>query len=246
MLGNIRNVLLITTPEDIPRFKNLLGDGSQWGMNIEFTIQPKPEGLAQAFIIGKNFINSDPSVLVLGDNIFYGHDLVKKLHKANSEIIGASIFAYRVNHPKFYGVVEFDQNQKVINIEEKPNNPKTNYAITGLYYYDNQVCEIAKDIKPSQRGELEITDINRIYLEQNQLNVEVMGRGYTWLDTGSHDSLLEASSFVSTIQKRQGLQIACPEEIAYKNKWINEEQLEKLAIPLKNSGYGHYLLNLIK
>ena len=246
MLGNVRDVLLISTPHDLPRFENLLGDGSRWGMNIQYAIQSKPEGLAQAFIIGKEFIDNDPSVLVLGDNIFYGHELVKKLIKADSEIIGASIFAYRVKEPQLYGVVEFDSNKKVINIEEKPDYPKSNYAITGLYYYDNLVCDIVKDIKPSFRGELEITDVNNKYLEKSQLKVEVMGRGYTWLDTGSHDSLLEASNFVATMQKRQGLQIACPEEISFGKKWINDEQLERLASPLKNSGYGQYLLNLIK
>jgi glucose-1-phosphate thymidylyltransferase len=246
MLTGIRDVLLISTPQDTPRFSELLGDGSRWGMNIQYAVQPSPDGLAQAFIIGRNFVSNNLSALVLGDNIFYGHDLVKQLHSANERTNGASVFAYHVHDPERYGVVEFDTKQSAISIEEKPSTPKSKYAVTGLYFYDKQVCDIAASIKPSARGELEITDINRRYLEQGQLNVEIMGRGYAWLDTGTHDSLLEASSFIATLQKRQGLQVACPEEIAFRQGWINAEQLMKLAHPLKKNSYGQYLLNLLK
>ena len=246
MLSGIRNVLLISTPQDTPRFAELLGDGSQWGMNIEYAVQPSPDGLAQAFVIGKDFVANQPSALVLGDNIFYGHDLVKQLHSADARTTGASVFAYHVHDPERYGVVEFDAQQRAISIDEKPKQPKSNYAVTGLYFYDNQVCDIAASIKPSARGELEITDVNRHYLEHGQLDVEIMGRGFAWLDTGTHDSLLEAASFIATLQKRQGLQVACPEEIAYHQGWISGEQLHALADPLKKNGYGQYLLNLLK
>ncbi len=246
MLAGIRDVLLISTPQDTPRFEELLGDGACWGMNIHYAVQPSPDGLAQAFIIGKEFVGNRPSALVLGDNIFYGHDLVKLLANANDRKSGASVFAYHVTDPERYGVVDFDDEQHAISIEEKPKEPKSNYAVTGLYFYDQQVCDIAADIKPSARGELEITDVNKRYLEQAQLNVEIMGRGYAWLDTGTHDSLLEAASFIATLQKRQGLQVACPEEIAFRQGWINAEQLLRLADPLKKNGYGQYLLNLLK
>ncbi len=246
MLAGIRDVLLISTPQDTPRFQDLLGDGARWGMNIQYAVQPSPDGLAQAFIIGKEFVGNRPSALVLGDNIFYGHDLVKLLGNANERDSGASVFAYHVTDPERYGVVDFDDEQRAISIEEKPKQPKSNYAVTGLYFYDQQVCEIAADIKPSARGELEITDVNKRYLEQAQLNVEIMGRGYAWLDTGTHDSLLEAASFIATLQKRQGLQVACPEEIAFRQGWVNAEQLLRLADPLKKNGYGQYLLNLLK
>ena len=246
MLSGIRDVLLISTPQDTPRFAELLGDGSRWGMNVQYAAQPSPDGLAQAFIIGRNFVDNQPSALVLGDNIFYGHDLVKQLHSANDRTSGASVFAYHVHDPERYGVVAFDAQQRAISIEEKPAQPKSNYAVTGLYFYDQQACDIAADIKPSARGELEITDVNRRYLEQGQLNVEIMGRGYAWLDTGTHDSLLEAASFIATLQKRQGLQVACPEEIALRQGWINAEQLAALADPLKKNGYGQYLLSLLK
>jgi glucose-1-phosphate thymidylyltransferase len=246
MLSGIRDVLLISTPHDTPRFAELLGDGSQWGMNIQYAVQPSPDGLAQAFIIGRDFIGNDPSALVLGDNIFYGHDLVKQLHSANERTDGATVFAYHVHDPERYGVVEFDSRQRAISIEEKPKTPKSNYAVTGLYFYDNNVCGIAGDIKPSARGELEITDVNQCYLENGKLDVEIMGRGFAWLDTGTHDSLLEAASFIATLQKRQGLQVACPEEIAYRSGWISAANLEKLATLLTKSGYGHYLLNLLK
>jgi glucose-1-phosphate thymidylyltransferase len=246
MLAGMRDVLLISTPQDTPRFSELLGDGSQWGMNIQYAVQPSPDGLAQAFIIGKDFVGNDPSALVLGDNIYYGHDLVKLLASANERDAGASVFAYHVHDPERYGVVEFDGAFKALSIEEKPKQPKSNYAVTGLYFYDQQVCDIAADIKPSHRGELEITDVNKRYLEQGQLNVEIMGRGFAWLDTGTHDSLLEAASFIATLQKRQGLQVACPEEIAFRQGWIHAEQLAALADPLKKNGYGQYLLNLLK
>jgi glucose-1-phosphate thymidylyltransferase len=246
MLSGIRDVLLISTPQDTPRFAELLGDGARWGMNIQYAVQPSPDGLAQAFIIGRDFVGNDPSALVLGDNIFYGHDLVKQLHSANERTVGASVFAYHVHDPERYGVVAFDAQQRAISIEEKPKAPQSNYAVTGLYFYDQQVCDIVADIKPSARGELEITDVNRRYLEQGQLNVEIMGRGFAWLDTGTHDSLLEAASFIATLQKRQGLQVACPEEIAFRQGWINAEQLAALADSLKKNGYGQYLLSLLK
>lgn len=246
MLSGMRDVLLISTPQDTPRFADLLGDGSQWGMNIQYAVQPSPDGLAQAFIIGKDFVGNHPSALVLGDNIFYGHDLVKQLHNADARTQGASVFAYHVHDPERYGVVEFDQEFRALSIEEKPQHPKSNYAVTGLYFYDQQVCDIAADIKPSARGELEITDVNKRYLELGQLNVEIMGRGYAWLDTGTHDSLLEAASFIATLQKRQGLQVACPEEIAFRQGWIDAAKLQQLADPLKKNGYGQYLLSLLK
>jgi len=245
MLAGIREVLVISTPQDTPRFAELLGDGSQWGMNISYAVQPSPDGLAQAFIIGRDFVNGQPSALVLGDNIFYGHDLSKQLANADARQTGASVFAYHVTDPERYGVVAFDAHKRAISIEEKPKAPKSNYAVTGLYFYDNQVCDVASNIKPSHRGELEITDVNRVYLEQNQLDVEIMGRGYAWLDTGTHDSLLEAASFIATLQKRQGLQVACPEEIAFAQKWIDAAQIQKLAAPLAKNGYGQYLLGLL-
>jgi glucose-1-phosphate thymidylyltransferase len=246
MLSGIRDVLLISTPHDTPRFAELLGDGGQWGMNIQYAVQPSPDGLAQAFIIGRDFIGNDPSALVLGDNIFYGHDLVKQLHNADARTDGATVFAYHVHDPERYGVVEFDASQRALSIEEKPRVPKSHYAVTGLYFYDNNVCSIAADIKPSSRGELEITDVNQCYLERGKLDVEIMGRGFAWLDTGTHDSLLEAASFIATLQKRQGLQVACPEEIAYRQGWISAEDVARLAAPLSKNGYGHYLLNLLK
>lgn len=246
MLAGIRDVLLISTPQDTPRFAELLGDGSQWGMNIQYAVQPSPDGLAQAFIIGKDFVGHDPSALVLGDNIYYGHDLVKLLASAHARRAGASVFAYHVHDPERYGVVEFDTAFRALSIEEKPKTPKSNYAVTGLYFYDQQVCDIAADIQPSPRGELEITDVNKRYLELGQLNVEIMGRGYAWLDTGTHDSLLEAAGFIATLQKRQGLMVACPEEIAFHQNWIDAAAVHKLAAPLAKNGYGQYLLNLIK
>jgi glucose-1-phosphate thymidylyltransferase len=246
MLSGIRDVLVISTPNDTPRFAELLGDGSQWGMNIQYAVQPSPDGLAQAFIIGRDFVGNDPSALVLGDNIFYGHDLVKQLQSATVRNEGATVFAYHVHDPERYGVVEFDASHRAISIEEKPKVPKSNYAVTGLYFYDNNVCSIAADIKPSARGELEITDVNQCYLDRGALNVEIMGRGFAWLDTGTHDSLLEAASFIATLQKRQGLQVACPEEIAYRQGWIDAADLAKLASPLCKNGYGRYLLNLLK
>ena len=246
MLSGIREVLIISTPQDTPRFAELLGDGARWGMDIQYAVQPSPDGLAQAFIIGREFVGNQPSALVLGDNIFYGHDLVKQLHSAHQRTSGATVFAYHVHDPERYGVVEFDAQQRALTIEEKPTQPKSNYAVTGLYFYDQQVCDIAADIRPSARGELEITDVNRRYLEQQQLNVEIMGRGYAWLDTGTHDSLQEAASFIATLQKRQGLMVACPEEVAYSLGWINAEKLQALAQPLAKNGYGQYLLNLLK
>ena len=246
MLSGIREVLVISTPHDTPRFAELLGDGSQWGMHIEYAVQPSPDGLAQAFIIGKNFVADHPSALVLGDNIFYGHDLVKQLHSANARSQGASVFAYHVHDPERYGVVAFDAQQRALSIEEKPKAPKSNYAVTGLYFYDQQVCDIAADLKPSHRGELEITDVNKRYLELGQLNVEIMDRGYAWLDTGTHESLMDAASFIATLQKRQGLMVACPEEIAFAQNWIDAAALQKLAAPLAKNGYGQYLLNLLK
>ena len=246
MLSGIRDVLVISTPQDTPRFAELLGDGSRWGMSIQYAVQPSPDGLAQAFIIGKDFVGNDPSALVLGDNIFYGHDLVRQLYSANERIDSATVFAYHVQDPERYGVVEFDAQQRALSIEEKPKQPKSSYAVTGLYFYDNDVCNVAADIKPSARGELEITDVNRWYLERDKLNVEIMGRGFAWLDTGTHDSLLEAASFIATLQKRQGLQVACPEEIAYRQGWIDAAALQQLAAPLAKNGYGNYLLNLLK
>jgi glucose-1-phosphate thymidylyltransferase len=246
MLSGIRDVLVISTPMDTPRFAELLGDGSQWGMNIQYAVQPSPDGLAQAFIIGRDFVGNDPSALVLGDNIFYGHDLVKQLHSANERTGGATVFAYHVQDPERYGVVEFDERQCAISIEEKPKAPKSPYAVTGLYFYDSDVCRIAAEIKPSPRGELEITDVNKAYLESGNLQVEILGRGFAWLDTGTHDSLLEAASFIATLQKRQGLQVACPEEIAFRQNWIDAAALQKLAAPLAKNGYGAYLLNLLK
>lgn len=245
MLAGIREFLLISTPQDTPRFQELLGDGSQWGLEIQYKIQPSPDGLAQAFILGKEFVGDHPSALVLGDNIFYGHDLVHQLNAANQRDAGATVFAYHVHDPERYGVVEFDQQFKALSIEEKPKQPKSNYAVTGLYFYDEQVCDIAASIKPSSRGELEITDVNRRYLEQEQLQVEIMGRGYAWLDTGTHDSLHEAAGFIATLQKRQGLMVACPEEIAYRQDWITAAQIEKLAKPLLKSDYGQYLLKIL-
>ena len=245
MLSGIREVLVISTPQDTPRFTDLLGDGSQWGMHIEYAVQPSPDGLAQAFIIGKRFVAGHPSALVLGDNIFYGHDLVKQLNSADIRTSGASVFAYHVQDPERYGVVEFNDQFRALSIEEKPSKPKSNFAVTGLYFYDEQVCDIAAAVKPSDRGELEITDVNKRYLELNQLNVEIMGRGYAWLDTGTHDSLLEAASFIGTLQKRQGLMVACPEEIAFHKKWIDDAALERLAKPLAKNSYGQYLLNLL-
>ncbi len=246
MLGGIRDILIISTPQDTPRFTQLLGDGSQWGLNLQYAVQPNPDGLAQAFIIGEEFIGNDPVALVLGDNIFYGHDFHALLGSAMKRAEGASVFAYHVHDPERYGVVEFDAQGKAISLEEKPKSPKSNYAVTGLYFYDQQVVELAKSLKPSPRGELEITDINRLYMEQGQLDVEIMGRGYAWLDTGTHESLLDAGQFIATIEQRQGLKVACPEEIAYRQKWIDANQLEKLAAPLAKNGYGQYLQRLLK
>ncbi len=246
MLAGIREVLVISTPQDTPRFAELLGDGSAWGMRLSYAVQPSPDGLAQAFIIGRDFVGPNPSALVLGDNIFYGHDLVRQLRQAHQRTQGATVFAYHVHDPQRYGVVEFDAQMRALSIEEKPKLPKSNYAVTGLYFYDQQVCDIAKEIKPSARGELEITDVNRVYLNQNHLQVEIMGRGYAWLDTGTHDSLQEASSFIATLQKRQGLMVACPEEIAYTQGWIDAGQLQKMAQPLAKNAYGQYLLQLIQ
>lgn len=245
MLSGIRDVLIISTPEDTPRFSALLGDGSQWGMNLQYAVQPSPDGLAQAFIIGRTFIGDHPSALVLGDNIFYGHDLVQLLKQADDRRDGATVFAYQVQDPERYGVVEFDANQRAISIEEKPARPKSHYAVTGLYFYDQQVCDLAANLAPSARGELEITDLNRKYLELGQLSVEMMGRGYAWLDTGTHDSLLEAAGFIATLQRRQGLMVACPEEIAFSQRWISAGKLAELAEPLRKTGYGQYLLRLL-
>jgi len=246
MLGGMRDVLLISTPQDTPRFSQLLGDGSAWGMNIQYAVQPSPDGLAQAFHIGRDFIGGAPSSLVLGDNIFYGHDLPTLLREANARTEGASVFAYHVTDPERYGVVEFDGQQRAISIEEKPRQPKSNFAVTGLYFYDEQVCDLARDLRPSPRGELEITDLNALYLAQGQLHVETMGRGYAWLDTGTHDSLLDAGQFIATLERRQGLKVACPEEIAYVQGWIDAEQLLRLAAPLAKTQYGQYLQRLVK
>jgi len=245
MLAGIRDILLISTPHDTPRFTDLLGDGSQWGLNIQYCVQPSPDGLAQAFTLGKEFVGNSPSALVLGDNIFYGHELVEQLASANKKTSGATVFAYHVTDPERYGVVEFDQHYKALSIEEKPLKPKSNYAVTGLYFYDNQVCDIAASIKLSARGELEITDVNRAYLVQNTLNVEIMGRGYAWLDTGTHDFLLDAAGFIATLQKRQGLMVACPEEIAYRQGWISAEAVQKVADLLKKNSYGQYLNKIL-
>ncbi|MDR7334846.1 glucose-1-phosphate thymidylyltransferase RfbA [Roseateles asaccharophilus] len=245
MLAGIRDILLISTPQDTPRFEALLGDGSRWGLNISYCVQPSPDGLAQAFILGREFVGGHPSALVLGDNIFYGHDFAGLLSSATTRDGGASVFAYHVHDPDRYGVVEFDAHKRALSIEEKPKAPKSNYAVTGLYFYDEQVCDIAASIKPSARGELEITDVNARYLEQGQLNVEIMGRGYAWLDTGTHDSLMEAGQFIATLEKRQGLKVACPEEIAFRSGWINAAQLEALAKPLAKNGYGQYLQKLL-
>lgn len=241
MLAGIRDILLISTPHDTSRFTELLGDGSQWGLNIEYCVQPSPDGLAQAFTLGKNFVGNHPSALVLGDNIFYGHELVSNLSNADERAGGATVFAYHVTDPERYGVVEFDKNYKAMSIEEKPLKPRSNYAVTGLYFYDNQVCDIAASIKPSARGELEITDVNRMYLEKDQLSVEILGRGFAWLDTGTHDSLLDAAGFIATLQKRQGLMVACPEEIAYRQGWITAEAVQKVANRLSKNSYGQYL-----
>lgn len=245
MLAGIQDILIISTPQDTPRFEQLLGDGHQWGINISYAVQASPDGLAQAFLIGENFIGNDLSALVLGDNIYYGHDFQQLLRNAMDRGEGASVFAYHVHDPERYGVVEFDEKGKAISLEEKPTKPKSSYAVTGLYFYDKDVVEIAKGIKPSARGELEITDLNRVYLEQNRLSVEIMGRGYAWLDTGTHDSLLEASGYIATIERRQGLKVACPEEVAYRQGWIGAEQLLKLAEPLAKNGYGQYLKRLV-
>jgi glucose-1-phosphate thymidylyltransferase len=245
MLSGIREILIISTPHDTPRFQELLGDGGQWGLQFSYVIQPSPDGLAQAFILGKQFISSQPSALVLGDNIFYGHELVNQLTRAAQQNTGATVFAYHVHDPERYGVVEFNEARRALSIEEKPAKPKSNYAVTGLYFYDEQVCDIAASIKPSARGELEITDVNRIYLEQNQLDVEIMGRGYAWLDTGTHDSLLDAAGFIATLQKRQGLMVACPEEIAYRNQWISASDVEKIASQLSKNSYGQYLKKIL-
>ena len=245
MLAGIRDILLISTPQDTPRFEALLGDGSKWGVDIRYCVQPSPDGLAQAFILGREFVNGQPSALVLGDNIFYGHALQGLLESATGRSQGATVFAYHVHDPERYGVVAFDQDKRALSIEEKPKVPRSNYAVTGLYFYDEQVCDIAAAIQPSARGELEITDVNAAYLRRAQLNVEIMGRGYAWLDTGTHDSLLEASQFIATLEKRQGLKVACPEEIAFRSGWISAEQLERLAQPMLKNGYGQYLQRLL-
>ena len=246
MLAGIREILLISTPQDTPRFQALLGDGAQWGLNIGYCVQPSPDGLAQAFILGRDFVGGKPSALVLGDNIFYGHALQGQLLAAAARTDGASVFAYHVHDPERYGVVAFDAHRRALSIEEKPAQPKSNYAVTGLYFYDAQVCDIAAGIAPSPRGELEITDVNAAYLRQNQLSVEIMGRGYAWLDTGTHDSLLEAGQFIATLEKRQGLKVACPEEIAFRAGWIGAEQLEALAKPMMKNGYGQYLARILR
>ena len=245
MLAGIQDILIISTPEDTPRFQYLLGDGAQWGLNIEYKVQPSPDGLAQAFILAESFIGNDFSALILGDNIFYGHDFNELLLKAAHRDTGATIFAYHVHDPERYGVAEFNSQNKVISLEEKPLHPKSNYAVTGLYFYDQSVINLAKSLKPSYRGELEITDLNRLYLEEGKLNVEIMGRGYAWLDTGTHDSLLEASQFIATLENRQGLKVSCPEEISYRQGWIDKSQLAKLAAPLSKNGYGQYLQKIL-
>ncbi len=245
MLAGIRDILIISTPQDTPRFEQLLGDGSQWGLNLQYAVQPSPDGLAQAFIIGADFVGNNPSALVLGDNLFYGHDFASGLRAASARADGATVFAYPVHDPERYGVVEFDDKGQAVSLEEKPKQPKSRYAVTGLYFYDNRVVDVARNIKPSDRGELEITDVNRQYLEWGALDVQVMGRGHAWLDTGTHESLLEASLFIQTIEKRQGLKIACPEEIAWRAGWIGAEQLQKLAAPLAKNGYGQYLLRIL-
>jgi glucose-1-phosphate thymidylyltransferase len=246
MLAGMRDILLISTPQDLPRFEALLGDGSRWGLNLQYCVQPSPDGLAQAFLLGKSFIDGAPSALVLGDNIFYGHDFQGLLGEASARERGATVFAYHVTDPERYGVVEFDAQRQALSIEEKPSTPKSNYAVTGLYFYDEQVCDIAAGIRPSARGELEITDVNAQYLRQAQLHVEIMGRGYAWLDTGTHDSLLDAGQFIATLEKRQGLKVACPEEVAFRNGWIDAARLEQLAQPMVKNGYGQYLLRLLK
>lgn len=245
MLAGIRDILIISTPQDTPRFQQLLGDGCQWGMNVQYAVQPSPDGLAQAFLIGEKFLDGAPSALVLGDNIFYGHDFQQLLDGAGKRSQGASVFAYHVQDPERYGVAQFDGEGKVLSIEEKPSQPKSNYAVTGLYFYDECVVSLAKRLKPSPRGELEITDLNRLYLEESSLHVEIMGRGYAWLDTGTHDSLLEAGQFIATIEHRQGLKIACPEEVAFRQDWIDAARLAELAAPLKKSGYGQYLMRVL-
>ena len=245
MLAGIRDILVISTPQDTPRFEHLLGDGSQWGLNLSYCVQPSPDGLAQAFILGKSFVGGQPSALVLGDNIFHGHDLQPMLKRAAARDEGATVFAYHVHDPERYGVVAFDADKRALSIEEKPKAPKSNYAVTGLYFYDQQVCDIAADIKPSARGELEITTVNERYLHQQQLSVEIMGRGYAWLDTGTHDSLMEAGQFIATLEKRQGLKVACPEEVAFRAGWISAEQLERQAQPMLKNGYGQYLMRLL-
>ena len=246
MLAGIRDILVISTPQDTPRFEALLGDGARWGLNLSYCVQPSPDGLAQAFILGRDFIDGAPSALVLGDNIFYGHDFQQLLRSAADQKSGATVFAYHVTDPERYGVVEFDAQHRAISIEEKPRQPKSHYAVTGLYFYDSQVCDIAAGIRPSARGELEITDVNATYLGQGQLNVELMGRGYAWLDTGTHDSLLEAGQFIATLERRQGLKVACPEEVAFRSGWIDAGQLEALAQPLVKNGYGRYLMGLLQ
>jgi len=246
MLAGIREILIISTPQDTPRFQQLLGSGEQWGLNLQYAVQRSPDGLAEAMIIGASFLGHDLSALVLGDNIFYGHDFHDLLNSAMARTEGATVFAYHVHDPERYGVAEFDMSGKVVSLEEKPSQPKSNYAVTGLYFYDQQVVSLAKNLKPSARGELEITDLNRLYLEQGKLNVEIMGRGYAWLDTGTHESLLDASQFIATLENRQGLKVACPEEIAYRQQWIDAAQLEKLAQPLNKNGYGQYLLRVLK
>jgi len=245
MLGGMREILIISTPEDTPRFESLLGDGSQWGVHFQYQVQPSPDGLAQAFILGEKFIGESPSSLILGDNIFYGHDLQEILDSANKREDGATVFAYHVNDPERYGVAEFDQHNQVISLEEKPENPKSNFAVTGLYFYDSEVVDLAKSLQPSKRGELEITDLNKLYLKEKNLSVEIMDRGYAWLDTGTHDSLLDAGQFISTIENRQGLKVACPEEIAYRQGWISANDLERLAQPLLKNQYGQYLMKVL-